>query len=150
LVSMKLDHIYAAIEYEPNSGCWIYSGCLDRDGYGRATIRENGTSRTRIVHRVVYAAHKGKIPEGLVADHKCKVRSCCNPDHIDIVTPGENQRRGDSGKASHERAMARDACAKGHKYEEVGVYWHTDGRRRCAECARAAARRQNERRKAAA
>lgn len=138
---MKLDHIYAAIEYEPNSGCWIYSGCLDRDGYGRATIRENGTRRTRIVHRVVYEAHKGKIPEGLVADHKCKVRSCCNPDHIEPVTAAENQRRGDSGKASRERALARSACSRGHIYNEVGVYWHTDGRRRCAECARLATRR---------
>lgn len=123
------------------SGCWLFAGHLDRDGYGRVTVRMDGKPYNRLVHRLVYGVFKGDIPAGMVADHKCKVRCCCNPDHIEPVTVSENQRRGDSGKASRDRALNRTSCPKGHKYGEVGIYWHSDGRRRCAECARNAQKR---------
>ncbi|MGL4650278.1 MAG: HNH endonuclease [Caldilineaceae bacterium] len=30
---------------------------------------------------------------GLQVDHLCATPSCCNPDHLDLVTPSENSRR---------------------------------------------------------
>ena len=138
---MIFDRLSQRIEFEPNSGCWLWTGCTDKDGYGRTSVRENGKQSMWFTHRLVYELHVGKIEDGLVCDHLCKVRSCCNPDHIQPVTASENQRRGNSGRASHERASNRTQCPKGHVYAEVGVYMHTDGNRRCAQCAREAALR---------
>jgi hypothetical protein len=146
---INYDRIMNRVEPEPTSGCWLWTACLDKDGYGRTGVYVNGKKRMYYTHRFMYEWHVGAIPDGMVCDHKCKVRSCCNPDHIDIVTPAENQRRGDSGKASHQRALARSSCLKGHEYAEFGVYRHTDGRRRCAECARLAAKRYQARKAAA-
>jgi hypothetical protein len=50
-----------------------------------------------LVHRDVYEQLVGPIPEGLVLDHLCRNRSCCNPAHLEPVTTAENVRRGLNG-----------------------------------------------------
>ena len=44
-------------------------------------------------HRYYYSQAKGKIPDGYHVDHLCFVPSCVNPDHLEAVTPIENERR---------------------------------------------------------
>ncbi|WP_396092344.1 HNH endonuclease, partial [Erwinia amylovora] len=54
----------------------------------------------------------GPIPDGLVLDHLCRVRRCCNPDHLEPVGFVENVRRGDAGK--HGFNTGKTHCPKGH------------------------------------
>lgn len=49
----------------------------------------------RYVHHETHDAVKGKPPKRFERDHLCGIRSCCNPDHLEAVTPGENAGRGD-------------------------------------------------------
>jgi hypothetical protein len=72
--------------------CWTWQGSLDRGGYGKVSV----DGRTMRTHRVMYALVHGEIATGLVLDHLCKNRACCNPTHLDPVTQWENVRRGDS------------------------------------------------------
>lgn len=74
---------------EPNSGCWIWTGNVKKNGYGSITI---GGSNF-YAHRLMYENFVGKIPPKMVLDHKCRIRCCCNPDHLEVVSPGENLRR---------------------------------------------------------
>lgn len=74
------------------SGCWIWQGELNRNGYGRVWIR----GRRLMVHRVVWEILRGPIAEGLVLDHTCRTRACCNPCHLDPVTVRENTLRGEA------------------------------------------------------
>ena len=70
------------------NSCWLWTGRLYKEGYGEFGWN-NGHGRA---HRFSYTYYKGKIPNGLVIDHLCRVRSCVNPDHLEAVTIRENRR----------------------------------------------------------
>src|SRR5262245_43846462 len=75
---------------EPNSGCWLWLGSLDRGGYGRVSSKGWRGCRNRLAHRLAYEAFISPIPDELTLDHRCRVRSCVNPAHLRPVTRGEN------------------------------------------------------------
>lgn len=80
----------------PRSGvsgnCWVWTGRTNRNGYGRIWWEK----KEPVLHRVVWLILRGAIPAGLVLDHLCKVRRCCNPDHLEPVTTKVNVQRGDA------------------------------------------------------
>ncbi len=116
-------------QVEPNTGCWLWLGHIDCGGYGRFS-----SSRA---HRVSYERFKGPIPDGYEIDHLCKQRCCCNPDHLEAVTPRENNLRSESPAAKHAR---KTHCPRGHAYDEANTMHHrkspTVVARVCRACAR--------------
>lgn len=70
----------------PNSGCLIWVGYCDKDGYGITHI----DGKNRRVHRLVYAEAFGEIPDGMMVCHRCDVPSCVNPDHFFLGSALEN------------------------------------------------------------
>ncbi len=83
---------------EPNSGCWLWTAYVDRDGYGNITINRKPTP----AHRASWELFKGTIPKGLLVCHKCDTPACVNPDHLFLGTHKDN---------------IRDSFAKGRKRE---------------------------------
>lgn len=76
---------------------------LDRDGYAHVTAWINGKQVRRTAHGVRYAMAFGPVPDGLVLDHLCKNRWCCNPEHLEPVHQAENVRRSRSAKLTPEQ-----------------------------------------------
>ena len=70
--------------------CWVWTGRLNRNGYGR--IRWAG--KEPVVHRLAYTLLVAPIPRTLLLDHLCRNRGCCNPAHLEPVTPRTNTIRG--------------------------------------------------------
>lgn len=87
--------------------CWLWTGYTNSCGYGLIKTRGDN-QRARVVHRVIYESLIGPLPEGMVLDHLCRVRRCVNPDHMEVVSPEENNRRG--------RAAAADESIRGDAY----------------------------------
>lgn len=72
-----------------SSDCWLWLGGCFKSGYGRISYR----GQPAYAHRISYLLHRGQIPEGLELDHLCRIRHCCNPDHLEPVTHRENLMR---------------------------------------------------------
>lgn len=116
----------------PRGGCWILDGFRDKDGYV-AIHHQRG-------HRFMYEELVGKIPDGLVLDHLCRVRDCVNPAHLEPVTAVENTKRGGSSLKTH--------CPQGHPYSPENTYYPPRGNERgCKECRRENTRRYRQRKR---
>jgi hypothetical protein len=123
---------------EPTSGCWLWIGSYDSNGYGRFWITADG-GHTQ-AHIVSYERKYGPVPEGLELDHKCRVRCCVNPDHVEPVTHLENVRRGESKRVTIARHKLTTHCPRGHPYDETNTIWKNRGlghvSRGCRTCRR--------------
>lgn len=112
--------------------CWIWTGKIDRSGYGKMWIYD----REFCAHRVVYTVLKGDIPDGLTLDHlkeKCGNRACVNPDHLEPVTMRENVLRGNTFTAAN---LLKTHCPRGHEYSEKNIIPRKGGGKRgCRICA---------------
>jgi hypothetical protein len=135
LIDEWLQTIVVALLTTETNGCWKWNGFHDNKGYG--LLHVSGTQRIA-VHRLTYQLWRDPIPETLVSDHLCAKKWCANPWHIELVTNGENVRRGDhSGPGGLRRT--KDTCVHGHPLTEqntrivkkaTGTY-----QRRCRICA---------------
>lgn len=131
--SGMLERFMRLVSPEPNSGCWLWSGSVNEDGYGTFSTPNNSVG----AHRLAYRMFRGATPIGLELDHLCRVRCCVNPYHMEAVTHQENCRRGLAGATQ----LAKTHCPQGHEYTESNtIRWRT--KRSCKECHRAMVKRQ--------
>lgn len=126
-----MDRLWSKAEATPN-GCWNWTSCLDRHGYG--SVRYQGA--TRLAHRVAYVVTHGEIPKGLTIDHICRNRQCINPAHLEVASNTENMLRGMSPAA---RCARSQICVAGHPFSVENTYVH-NGKRWCRKCAAARSR----------
>lgn len=96
--------------------CWIWSGAPTPKGYGRVGFG-SPIERGEHAHRRAYRLLVEPIPDGMEIDHRCRQKMCCNPGHLDVVTPTENNRR------SHlSRMFRRGKSSEPPAHEVPGMY----------------------------
>lgn len=122
------DRIRASVRIDDN-GCWIWQKYVRPNGYGQIGVPGRGG---QYVHRIAYEQWRGPLEDGLQIDHLCRVRRCCNPDHLEQVTGRVNLLRGEGFSARHARITR---CPKGHPYDEANTYLRrNDSARDCKAC----------------
>lgn len=100
-----------------DDGCWVWTKSTKRNGYGCFSV--NG--KTVSTHRYMYEQFVGHIPNGLVIDHLCGNKICCNPEHLEAVTQQENVLR-------YKRLITH--CPAGHEYGPC----EPNKKRHCSVC----------------
>lgn len=122
---------------EPNeNGCLVWQGSVTTSGYGQL---RGDDGRLVTAHRLAWVSEHGPIPDGLVLDHLCRTRLCCNVAHLEVVTQRENIVRGTGPSAANAR---RTHCNQGHSLVEGNLYALRSGRGTCRACALDRARRR--------
>jgi len=137
--------LLAAIKQSPD-GCWLWTGYLDGEGYGRIFLRGAHWQ----VHKLVYELMVGSVPPDCVLHHRCHHKHCCNPACLEPATRGLHIELDGVRPKNRGPEPPQAFCKKGHQLTEDNVILRRDHgnlTRFCKTCFEAAARRRNERRR---
>jgi hypothetical protein len=85
--------LWSRVQIRGSGECWLWTGGQNSVGYGviRRGRKDEGIA---LVHRAAWESVRGPIPPGMTIDHACRIRLCCNPNHLEVVTLSENSRDG--------------------------------------------------------
>jgi len=105
--------------------CWLYTGPAKSGSYGR--YWDVNAKKSQWTHRYAWTLLKGKIPYGMELHHKCLIKICVNPDHLELVT------RASHPDTANNIQKNKTHCNHGHKFtpENTRIY---RGHRRCKTC----------------
>jgi len=110
-------------------GCWEYIGATNSQGY--ACLSAGAKGKTILGHRLAVLVRDGSL-SNLPVDHLCMNRICFRPDHLEVVTTAENNRR---MRKAHGYYIGGE-CGQGHALTEESAYTSKRGRLICRDCAR--------------
>ena len=114
------------VSFDQEMGCWQLPLACEYDDKNRArypqiSIPALGISNS-LAHRVSFEVFTGRdIPPGFHVDHLCRSHACCNPYHLEPVSPAENTRRGRASRLAAGGLMSffRSELRPGMTYQEI-------------------------------
>jgi hypothetical protein len=121
------ERFWSKVDKSPGHGpwgdCWIWTAFVHPKGYGKFRVGR----LIRRAHVVAYELLVGPVPEGKELDHRCRMKNCVRPDHLEPVTHQVNMQR---------HAETIEACPQGHRYTIENTWIDGRGRRNCKTCKR--------------
>lgn len=84
-----LRRFWSKVEFEPNSGCHIWVGAKNDEGYGRFYTGLPARRLMMATHAVLLI-DRVKVPVGRGALHSCDFPPCVNKKHLFIGTGRDN------------------------------------------------------------
>ena len=111
------------------SGCLLWKGPL-QNGYGYFNL---GSQQVTQAHRAAWFLYYGEMPSaGKHLDHRCRIRNCVNPLHLEEVTALDNLMRSPITEAY--KRSTKDLCIRGHELSGNNLLIDAQGHRQCRAC----------------
>lgn len=104
-----------------NTECMIWLGGKNNSGYGYFSAY----GRRFGAHEFSYIQSFGSIPPDKEVHHKCRIRCCVNPAHLEACDKKTNR-----GEANRNKTT----CKFGHPFNEANTYVSKEGWRYCRRC----------------
>lgn len=80
------ERFLSSIKPSEESDCLLWTGLLDKKGYGRFWF----DGAIIAAHRYAYFRKHGEIPEGIEICHRCDIPGCVNDEHLFPGTHADN------------------------------------------------------------
>lgn len=107
-----LDRFWSKVSLGGPDECWLWARATNGK-YGKVYVE----GKLVYAHRFAYTTVHGEIPEGYHVDHVwergCRSPLCCNPRHLEAVTPKVNSQR---------KTAKKTRCPNNHLYDEANTY----------------------------
>ena len=120
---------------DPTSGCRLWDGQLDSNGYGLLRTSSGAVVRA---HRTAFACWVGPLSDSEVVRHRCDNPSCIRPHHLVSGTQKDNvydmlERHGSPVR----RSRYSSRCINDHVLFASNVGRRPNGSKFCIRCDRA-------------
>jgi hypothetical protein len=107
---MDLNGFIKRIAFEPNTGCWIWIGEINPQGYG--ILHPKCSHGFKRAHRFSYYIHNGSFDLSKMVCHHCDNPMCVNPDHLYLGDAKQNAKDRESRKRTNYRNGSRHHNSK--------------------------------------
>lgn len=123
LMSVR-SRLLAKVSPEPNTGCWLWTGAVNKGGYGTLSVE----GCTELAHRLMARCYGISIADGMEIDHRCRQRCCVNPAHLRQITSRTNTLLGRGPTAINASKLV---CKRGH---DLALAYREGSKRKCRAC----------------
>lgn len=72
--------------------CWLWTGPVDKDGFGQIQSKQGGCKIRQTAHRLAYQNSKGVIPKNAIVVQSCHNKLCVRPEHLQLGDRGSFNR----------------------------------------------------------
>lgn len=146
----RYERFWTKVDVRAPDECWPWRRAIANTGYGTFHWDARGPISAHVAAWLLVG--RPKPPRGFTLDHTCRHRWCVNPNHLQVVTRGQNVLLGEGFAARNAR---KTHCKRGHPFDGTntlhiryltGPHAGQAGRR-CRTCVNAAARARYQKKK---
>jgi len=114
-----------------DNGCWEWTGCRNRRGYGVISVNRKLVRAHRLLYQLCVDVPAGKKH----IHHLCGNPACVKPHHLVAVSPEDHASQLTTTSRGYINARSTH-CVNGHPFNEENTFVSQNRGRVCKECRR--------------